>query len=385
MTAQGWLVLQLSKSPFEVGLVTALQFTPAMLLSLFGGALADRVDRHKLLFVTQCCAALQAFLFALLVSSNTIQIGHVFALAFLLGLINSFDNPARQAFVPSLVPREDLPNAIAMNSLIINVARVIGPAMAGILIATIGMSFAFWINCASYVGILSALLLMDRSQMVAKSEPTKQSVFAGVKEVLGVIWQRPPVLLPLLLMAFFGTFGYNFNTFIPLIGGFVLKVDPVQFGGLTSAQGVGAVVGALMVGYLGKPSPTRLLLASVGFALVLGAVAQIPLYWAVAVLLGLLGLGAVLLATSCNTTIQLGVPDEVRGRAMAVYWMVFAGSTPIGALFVGWSARQLGVPFALLLCACLCLIGSTTALLFWLKNRTAWQGWASSGANENQP
>lgn len=376
MTAQGWLVLQLSKSPFEVGLVTALQFTPAMLLSLFGGALADRVDRHRLLFITQCCAAFQALLFALLVSSNAIQIGHVFALAFFLGLINAFDNPARQSFVPSLVPRDDLPNAIAMNSLIINVARVLGPSIAGILIATIGMPFAFWINCASYIGILGALILMDRSQMEIRPEQPKQSVFAGVKEILIVIWQKPPVFLPLLLMAFFGTFGYNFNTFIPLIGGFVLKVDPIQFGGLTSAQGVGAVIGALMVGYLGRPSPTRLLLASVGFALVLGAVAQVPLYWAVAGLLGLLGLGAVLLATSCNTTIQLGVPNEVRGRAMAVYWMVFAGSTPIGALFVGWSARQLGVPLALLACAGFCLVGSCVALLYWLRNRPAWNGWA---------
>lgn len=383
MTAQGWLVLQLSKSPFEVGLVTALQFTPAMLLSLFGGAIADRVDRHKMLFATQCAAAVQAFLFALLVSSNSIQIGHVFALAFLLGLINAFDNPTRQSFVPSLVPRDDLPNAIAMNSLIINVARVIGPSLAGILIATIGMPAAFWTNFASYIGILTALALMDRREMEMKKTDPGQSVLSGIKEVLVVIWQRPPVMLPLILMAFFGTFGYNFNTFIPMIGGFVLKVDPVQYGGLTSSQGVGAVLGALTIGFLGKPKPLRLFLAATAFACVLAMVAQVPIYWTTALLLGLLGMGAVMLATSCNTTIQLGVPDNLRGRAMSVYWMVFAGSTPIGALFVGWAARQFGVPAGLFLCAMLCLFGTLIGVGYWARNRKAWERGVASDQAES--
>lgn len=373
MTAQGWLVLQLSKSPFEVGLVTALQFTPAMLLSLFGGAIADRVDRHKMLFATQCAAAIQAILFAILVTSDSIQIGHVFALAFLLGLINAFDNPTRQSFVPSLVPRDDLPNAIAMNSLIINVARVIGPSLAGILIATVGMPVAFWTNFASYIGILSALALMDRSQMEMKKADPDQSVLNGIKEVLLVIWQRPPVMLPLILMAFFGTFGYNFNTFIPLIGGFVLKVDPVQYGGLTSSQGVGAVLGALTIGFLGKPKPLRLFFAATAFATVLAMVAQIPIYWTTALFMGLLGMGAVMLATSCNTTIQLGVPDHLRGRAMSVYWMVFAGSTPIGALFVGWAAKQFGVPTGLFFCSLLCLLGTLIGVGYWMRNKAAWR------------
>lgn len=372
MTAQGWLVLQLSKSPFEVGLVTALQFTPAMVLSLFGGALADRVDRHKLLFVTQGFAALQAFLFALLVSSDSIQINHVFALAFFLGLINSFDNPTRQSFVPSLVPREDLPNAIAMNSLVINVARIIGPALAGILIATIGMAFAFWLNFASYIGIIAALAFMDRSQMEVRLESAKQTVFAGIKEVLSVIGRTPPVMLPLLIMGFLGTFGYNFNTFIPLIGGFILKVEPIQYGAITSAQGIGAVAGALVVGYMGKPSPARLLAAGLGFSLVLGSLAFFSHYWPIVILFGLLGFGAVILAASCNTTIQLGVPDELRGRAMSVYWMIFAGSTPIGALFVGITAKQFGVPFALLACSFLCLVGLASAFTYWLKRRDSW-------------
>lgn len=380
MTAQGWLVLQLSKSPFEVGLVTALQFTPAMLLSLFGGAIADRVDRHKMLFATQCAAALQALLFALLVSSDSIQISHVFGLAFLLGLINAFDNPTRQSFVPSLVPREDLPNAIAMNSLIINVARVIGPSLAGILIATVGMPAAFWTNFASYIGILSALALMDRSQMEMKKADPDQSVLNGIREVLLVIWQRPSVMLPLILMAFFGTFGYNFNTFIPLIGGFVLKVDPVQYGGLTSSQGVGAVLGALTVGFLGKPKPPRLFIAATAFASVLAMVAQIPIYWATAFLMGMLGMGAVMLATSCNTTIQLGVPDHLRGRAMSVYWMVFAGSTPIGALFVGWAAKTYGVPSGLFFCALLCLFGTLVGIGYWLRNKAAWQELAQTAS-----
>lgn len=377
MTAQGWLVLQLSRSPFEVGLVTALQFTPAMLLSLFGGALADRVDRHKLLFITQALAALQAFLFALLVSSDSMQISHVFALAFFLGLINSFDNPARQSFVPSLVPREDLPNAIAMNSLVINVARIIGPSLAGILIATIGMSFAFWLNFASYFAVIAALAMMDRSQLEPKREQTKQSVFAGIKEVLVVIWKSPPVMLPLLIMGFLGTFGYNFNTFIPLIGGFILKVEPIQYGGITSAQGIGAVIGAMAVGYMGKPSPQRLLAAGLGFSLVLGSLSFFGLYWPVVGLFGLLGFGAVLLAASCNTTIQLGVPDELRGRAMSVYWMIFAGSTPVGALAVGFTAKQYGVPVSLLICSFLCLVGLAASLCYWLKHRSAWLGWVS--------
>lgn len=373
MTAQGWLVLQLSKSPFEVGLVTALQFTPALLLSFFGGAIADRFDRHRLLFVTQSCAALQSLLFAILVSSGQIALWHVFSLALMLGLVNAFDTPIRQSFVPSIVPRDDLPNAIALNSLIINTARVIGPSVAGILIATLGMAAAFWVNASSYAAILCALGLMDRSQIAPGQAKNPESILTSMKEALVFVRGAPQVCLSLILMAFFGTFGYNFNTFIPLIGGFVLKVDPVQYGGLTSAQGVGAVIGAITVGFLGRPSPRRLFAASLLFSAALALVCAVPIYWAVASMLGVLGVAAVSFTTSANTAVQMGSPDELRGRVMSLYWTLFAGTTPIGALFVGSMAKWVGVPATLMVCAGLCLVGVAVGFAYWSRHRDAWK------------
>jgi MFS family permease len=356
-TAQGWLVLQLTNRPLEVGLVTALQFTPTLLLAIFGGTIADRFDRHKVVRITQTLAMSQAILYAILVSTGTIALPWVFALALGLGLVNAVDTPVRQSFVVQLVPREEIPNAVALNSLIVNVGRIVGPAVAGLIIAKAGMAPAFWLNAASFIAVIGALLLMDRTLMSAAPDKPSESVWAGIKEAVNYARGHATVRLVLVVMFFFGAFGYNFNTLIPLIGKFILHVDPVQFGGLTSAMGVGSLLGALTATALPGPNPIRLLKAGAAFAGLLATLALVNILPVAYVILAFLGAAAVLFSTAANTLVQTSVEDHMRGRTLSLYWMCFSGTTPIGATFVGVVSTLAGVKTTVIAAGVLCAVG----------------------------
>lgn len=357
-TAQGWLVLELTRSPLAIGLVTALQFLPALLLSLFGGAIADRFPKYRLILVTQILAFVQALIFTALVVTGQIQLWHIYLLALMLGLINALDTPARQSFVVELVGRDMLSNAVALNSLLFNTARVVGPGVAGVLIAQVGTAPAFALNAASFVAVIASLLLMRPAEFRALPAITRGiSVLAGIGEALAYTWRTPAVRQIMIVMAFVGTFGYNFNVVLPLLSGFVLHTDATGFGALSAALGAGSLLGALTAAYAGKATPRRLLLGAAGFSVILGLTALVPLLGVTLALLAALGFAGIMFTTSANTLLQLTVPDALRGRVISLYWMLFAGSTPIGALLIGVLSRGIGVPETLVICAALSLLG----------------------------
>ncbi|MCW1969176.1 MAG: MFS transporter [Anaerolineae bacterium] len=357
-TAQAWVVYDLTQSPFALGLVSTLQFLPIMLLTLFGGVIADRVPKRKVVLITQTLALIQAGIFGLLVSTGQAQIGHVYVLAAIQGIINAIDNPVRQSFANELVSNADRPSAIALNSVLFNTARVLGPALAGILIASIGTAAALYLNAASFLAVITAVLLMNPAEFVAK--PSARKAAAPLRELaegLKYAWNTPAILTPLIIVAAVGTFGYNFSVVLPLVGGFVLKTDAAGFGALSSAFGVGSLVGALVNTLNSKESTARLMWGSIGFSVLLAALPFSTNLQLSMLLLVLQGLCGVTFTTAASTVIQTTVPDQLRGRITSLNFLLFAGSTPIGALVIGTLSDMLNVPDALLICAILCLIG----------------------------
>jgi MFS family permease len=363
-TAQAWLVLQLTSSSLAIGLVTTLQFLPMTLLSLLGGAVADRMPKHRLLIATQSAAMLQAAIFGALVATETIQIWQIYILATVQGIINAIDMPTRQALAVELVGREDVANAVALNSMLFNASRIAGPAIAGFVIAFIGIAPALFANAASFIAVIGALLLMDPSKFQRGSGSKKGPLWHGLREGLLYTWHTPNVLLIMIVVGAIGTFGYNFSVTLPLIAGFVLHTDAAGFGGLGSFLGIGSFAAALYAAYAGPVTLRRLLLGAGSFALMLAGVALSSIYALTAVLLAALGFAGVIFGTTANSLLQLTVPDELRGRVMGLYILLFAGSTPIGALLIGTASTIIGVPATLLLCAALCALGVGVALAY---------------------
>lgn len=371
-TAQAWLVLRITGSPFALGAVTTLQFLPITLFTLFGGVFADRLPKRKMLMVTQSVAMAQAFVLGTLVATDAVQLWHIYVLALTLGTVNAFDGPVRQSFVVELVGRDQLVNAVALNSSIFNVARIIGPAVAGILIALLGLPLAFFANAASFIAVLFAYVLMRPGEFAAVPKRNATgSVFAQVAEGFKYSWRTPTVLFVFILLAFLGTFGYNFTVIIPLVAEFVLKVGPGKFGLLTSAMGLGSLISALMLAALGQASPRVLLAAAVAFVVVFALVAASHWFWVTAALLVVLGVAAVAFSTTINTTLQLTVPDELRGRVMSIFFLLFAGSTPIGGWLTGTFAEIIGVRSTLSIEAGICAIGVAVAYSYRLMHSEA--------------
>ncbi|MDI3340081.1 MAG: MFS transporter, partial [Sphaerobacter sp.] len=287
--AQAWLVLNLTDSSFALGLVTTLQFLPLTIFALVGGLLADRLPKRQVLIVTQAVMAVQALILGLLISAGTIQIWHIYLLAAVLGLATAFDNPTRQAFVVEMVGPKDVANAVALNSSLFNAARIVGPAIGGALIASVGIAFAFYANAASYLGVIGGLLLMRPSEFHDVPPPVRGPVLTRLREGIAFALQTPPVALVLILMAFLGTFGYQFTVILPLIARYVLDTSALGLGGLLTAMGIGSLVAALGVAYASRPTERLLLVGATGFTLLLGLLAvsrMLGLTLAILVLLG---------------------------------------------------------------------------------------------------
>lgn len=347
--AQDWLVLKLTNSPFALGVTTALQFLPVMLLSLFGGVLADRLPKRKTLIVTQSTAMSLAFILALLTTFNIVQLWQVFILAGCLGLVNAIDMPVRQSFVPEMVGKDSLVNAIALNSSIFNAARVVGPAVAGILIGVVGLAIAFWLNGLSYIAVIFGLFMMRDSDLFAPQKRKQTgSIGKNLKEGLSYAVHTPTIFTVIVLIGIVGTFGINFNVWMPVIAKNYLKVGADGYGILMSGLGIGALCSALTLATRNKkPNITFLMKGVVSFVFFGIAIALSP--WYFLTFLFLMGLGASLITVmaSANTIVQMTVPDYLRGRVMSIYMLVFAGTTPIGGLFVGWMASAVSTPFSM--------------------------------------
>lgn len=366
--AQAWLVLQLTHSPFALGTVTTVQFTPILLFSLFGGVLADRVPKWRFLLGTQSVMAVQALVLAILISSGHIQLFHIYILAAILGIASALDGPTRQAFVIELVGREDLSNAVGLNSTIFNTSRILGPAIGGLLIAGIGVAGCFYLNALSFFGVIGGLLLMDPTRFFAGRPTRGGNVLGQIRAGLHYAVTTPDLAFALLLMGILGTFGYNFTVLLPLIADEVLHSGAIGFGILTAAMGIGSLLAALGVAYRGRATRLTLLIGAAGFSLLLCGVG-LSRWWLLTIpLLVALGVCSITFTATANTRLQLVAPPDMRGRIMSLYQLLFAGTTPFGSLLVGGLAQRWGVQRATVTVATICGLGVLLALGYLRRN-----------------
>jgi MFS family permease len=346
ITAQDWLVLQLSHdSPSALGVVTAFQFTPILLLTLYGGKLADQFDKRILLIITRALYLVLAGLMGALVTTGAIQLWQVFVFAVLWGTVTAIETPARQAFVSELVGRPLLPNALALSAATFNSARVIGPAVGGLSIALFGTGTAFVVNAVAYVAPLTVLFMMRPSEMHRDGLATARVAAADTKvsDGLRYVRHRPDLLLPLGLMMVVGLVGFNFQLTLAVLAKGVFHTGAASFGLLTTALAVGALCGALAgSGRRARPSVWTVLGATVAFGALETASGLMPTYLTTAIVLVPAGFFMIYLAQAANQRVQLGVDAELRGRVMALYVLVFMGTNPVGAPVVGWLAQTFG-------------------------------------------
>jgi predicted MFS family arabinose efflux permease len=363
---QAWLVLELTNSPFRLGVIGALQFGPILLFSFLSGAISDRVRKRRLLLGTQTALMLQAFTLAALVGSGHVQFWHVAVLAALYGLATTLDMPSRQSYIAHLVPRGDLMNAIALNSAVFNGARVVGPAVAGLLVARYGTAAAFLMNGASFIAVLAALAAIrtEGAPSPRRGVGLRAEIAEGVRYAAGT----PRVALVMSLLVVVSLFVVNMNVLVPLIARDVLHEGAHGFGLLMAALGVGAVAGALAVAALsvGRPPLGMVVGPALAAAALLLLLSTARHFGPTAAVLVALGFAQIVFMTSCNTTVQIAVPDELRGRVMGLYALVFAGMTPIGALIMGTVAEHWGVSRA-------CAVGGGAGLLLILALTVAWR------------
>ena len=359
--AEMWLLVHLTGSGLAVGTAAGLQFLPILLLGALGGVLVDRHDRRRLLMVTQTLMAAPALALWLLTVTGAVQVWMVYALILVRGLVNAVDNPARQSFVSEMVGADLVVNAVSLNSVIIHTARIVGPALAGIAIATAGVSTCFAINALSFAAMFVALRGMDAAALhrAPRAERAAGQVRAAVREVL----RRPELRIPLGMMVVIGTLSFNFQVLLPLLASFTWHGTAATYALLTSAMGVGSVVGALASGARRRTGPTLLAGAALlfGVAQLLAAVAP-TLDWQVAALVPL-GMASVTFAAGVNSSLQLESGPAMRGRVMALYSVVFLGSTPIGAPLVGWLAGVAGPRTGLLVGAAAAILAAVVARL----------------------
>jgi len=372
---QAWLVLDLTHSPLALGTVTMLQFLPISLLVLFGGVIADKVPKRRLLVLTQTAAMTQAFILAFLTWSGLVALWQVYVLAAMLGLTNAIDNPTRQAFVVEMVGRDDITNAVALNSSMFNSARLVGPAVGGVIIAVVGVGAAFFINGVSFIAVIIGLLLMRPGLLYPATRGGEGRLLAQLAEGLRYSLRTPAILLILILMAAIGTFGYNFTVVLPLLARNVLHVGSIGFGGMTSAMGVGSLVAALALATLRKPSRWTLFIGAMAFAILLAAVAASHWYALTLVLLVALGAASISFTATANSSLQISAPDHLRGRVMSLYMLLFAGTTPIGGELTGFMAEHIGVRPTVGIEAAICAVGIAAALAYLAAQRRA--GWPS--------
>jgi MFS family permease len=363
MVAQTYLILfRLHGTGVDVAIATGLQFLPMLFFGSFGGLIADRVDKRKLLYATQGSAGLLALAFGILVVTGTIQLSYVYLLAGLLGVVNLFDNPARQTFVPEMVGRELLPNAVSLNSVVMNGARVIGPGIGGVLIITLGVSTCFMVNAASYVAVLLALSFMRVSEL----HPT-QAVGRGkgqVREGLRYVWSTPDLRNPLLSMAVVGVFAFNFTVTLPLLAKFTFNGGAGLYSTFLAAMGAGAVVGGLVMAHRSRPSQKLLALIAVLFGALILAEALAPTKVVAIALLVPMGAASISFIATNNAILQLRSEPSMRGRVMSLNATAFLGSTPIGAPLLGWISDASNPRVSLVVGGVATLIASVPLVLY---------------------
>ncbi|QSB14450.1 MFS transporter [Natronosporangium hydrolyticum] len=368
--AQDWLVLQLSdNSATAVGITVALQFTPILLLTLFGGVLADRYDKRKLLLIANASFAVLAIAMALLVVTGLVQLWHVFVLAALLGTANAIENPVRQAFVSELVGNTLLPNALALNSAVFNSARIVGPAAAGGAIALFGLGPAFLIATSAAISPVISLLRIRPQELLREQLPGKgKRPSSGIADSIRYVRARSDLVLPIALVAVVGAAGFNFQVTLPVLSKVVYETGAASFGLLAAALAAGSLAGALGGTWRRtRPSAYVVTGSAVGFGVFSILVGFSSPYWLVLTLLLPTGFFAIFFAQAANQRVQMGCDASLRGRVMGLYILVFLGTTPLGALGVGWWSERFGPESAIWLGGVASLLAGVAGLAWQLR------------------
>ena len=367
--AQSWLVLQLTDSPLRLGLIGTLQFGPILLFSIVTGAFADRLPKRRVLVATQVTLAVLALVLAALVVSGRVRYWHVGVVAVLAGLAQAFDTPARQSYMAEMVGKADLVNAVALNSAAFNAARIVGPAVAGLVIARFGVVPAFLVNALGILGVGLTLLTLPAGRAAVRRGTT---VLEEVAEGVRYAARTPVIRLVLGLLLVVSITVFNFTVYVPLLARHVLGLGAEGFGFLMAALGVGAVAGALTVGFWRAPLPPLGIMLS-GAALALTGLLSLSAarhVWVAVPLLFVTGFSGLIVVASCNTRLQLAAPDELRGRMMSLYALVWGGVFPIGAFCVGAMSEAWGVSTAFFVQGTTGLTGLVALTLWWRRRST---------------
>lgn len=370
---QVWLVLELTHSGFQLGLVGALQALPVLLFSIVGGIFVDRWPKRYVLLATNTAAMLQALLLWILIVSGAIQLWHLYILAMLLGFTNCLYLPASRAFVIEMVGREDLPNAVALNSSIGNLARIVGPGLGGIIIAASSVTLLFLLNALSFLPVIVGLALIRNSELHVQalqhtSAGERQTTWTALREGLSYVWKTQAVLLVIVVVGLVLLFGSNFNVILPLFATDILHVGATGFGFLSAATGVGALLSTLWLAWANQKSVIRqILIYTLIFGVLEVAFTLSRLYLLSLILITAVGFAEMVFATQALTALQIMTPDRLRGRVTSVQVLFFDGSIPLGYLLMGWLSGLYSAPSALLIGAVLGLLVMGAGWL-WYKN-----------------
>jgi MFS family permease len=363
-TAQSWLVFTLTHSATDIGFVVALQTLPVLLLGPYGGVIADRVNKRRLMIVLQSLMGVQAAILAVLSLTHVVTYFDVCVLAVMLGLNNAFENPSRQSFILEMVGPNDLRNAVSLNSTMNNVARAVGPAVAGVLIAAFGEGWCFALNAVSFVAVVGSLVAMDLTKL-NPSEPTIRAK-GQLREGFRYVARTPILLFPLIMMALVGMLAYEFQVTLPVVAGTVFHGSSAVYGVLMAAMGIGAVIGGLWTAARGKTGIRALIKASLIFGVCMTFAALAPALAIELIALALVGFASVSFLSMANSTLQLGTDPQMRGRVMALWAVAFMGSTPIGGPLIGWITSVAGARVGLGVGAASCLLAG---VIGWLTIR----------------
>jgi MFS family permease len=377
--AQAWLVLEISGGdPLWLGVVAAAQFVPVMILGLFAGILADTLPKRQTMVATQAAMMILAIILTVLTATGLVQIWMVVVLALMLGVVSAVDMPARQAFAIEMVGPRDVGNAVSLNSAMFNGARVVGPAVAGLTIGAFGVAVAFAINAISFLAVIIGLSLMrddelNRPRLIPRPRSVGD-VVDNLAEGLGFVRRTPVVLMAVSVVGLVATFGMNFLVVIPPLAQDVLHSDAAGYGFLMTAAGLGSLAAAVALVVGGRPRPIRIAIGGIVLGVASIALAVSGSFPISLILMAIVGAGGITMAATANATIQLSVPDGLRGRVMSVYTTVFSASVPVGGLLMGALASTAGIPIAIGIGGVLSLVSGVTAFVWWQRIRTSWTG-----------
>ena len=343
--AQDWLVLQITHSGTQLGIVSAFQFLPILILGPWGGVIADRFSKRKILFFTQTIFGILALILGTLVLTHSIQIYMIYILALALGLVNVINSPTLQTFVPEMVGKENLQNAVSLNTTEVNLARAVGPALAGILILFVGIGWCFIINAISYIAVIVAFYMMREKELQPATRVQKKS--GQLMEGLRYVRSNPLLLNTLIMMAIIGTLSYEFSIILPLIAQYTFHGNAGSYASLVAATGIGAVVGGLFAAGRKKVSPNMLVMSAMGFGISLTIAALMPSIFLMILVMFVAGIFSINFISLGNITLQTESKPEMRGRVMALWAVAFLGFTPIGGPIIGWIGQNIGPRYGL--------------------------------------